>query len=140
MITYKNYRSEEWDYKKRKYITTPFWKNTNWGYRDYPAKDRFRVANEWINVHVHGMADRQSCYVRMKNIDYIKNEAYLEHAQTKLRKETDPLEKERLEKVVEEYKDNLERIPMYATYDMGYGPYYTFVKRVDYERIKGEVA
>ena len=39
---------------------------------------------------------------------------------------------------IEEYKDKLESTPMYATYDMGYGPYYTFVKKVDYERIKRE--
>lgn len=140
MITYKNYRAEEWDSKKRKYITIPFWMNTNWGYRGYSAKDRFRVANEWINVHVYGMPYSQSCYVRMKNLDYSKYENRLEHAQTELKKQTDPLERDRLEKEIEEYKDKLESTPMYATYDMGYGPYYTFVKKVDYERVKGETA
>jgi hypothetical protein len=61
-----------------------------------------------------------------------------------LAKETDPLNIERLQKVIDDNIDKVEDMPEKELYNMGYGKFYTFMKRSDYEqflqRIKGETA
>ena len=102
-------------------------------------KKAIRVVNEWIPIDVYGLPNGQSYMMRFPNIsrlDIIKDSALKKIAITK---ETDPLIIERLQKSIEINDATVEKMPVECLYDMGYGKFYTFMKRSDYEhRFKRE--
>jgi hypothetical protein len=135
--SYYNYRDSEWDSKLQKYVKIPFWK-AKWGYSQYSEKKRLLLTKEWAPVTVNGLDWTQDCWVRMKNVTFCDYQEKLKTYTNKLQDETDPIERRRIETEIEYYQERLEKTPEYATYNMGYGKYYTFIRKADYGKLKGE--
>ena len=101
-----------------------------------------KAEDEWIPINVWGLAGGQSYVMRLNNY---KRQMIIHDVETymkRLVKTTDPLEIERLQKLIDDNTEKIEEMPEKELYDMGYGKFYTFMKRKDYEqflqRIKGE--
>lgn len=143
MIEYYNYNGYDWEKGKR--VWKPF-KNTQRYSKPDPewTKKATKAENEWIPVNVWGLIGGQSYVIRLPNYERQGLIADTEYKMKLLAKETDPLNIERLQKAIDDNTDKVERMPDKELYDMGYGKFYTFMKRSDYEqflqRIKGEAA
>lgn len=143
MMEYHRYNGYDWVKGKR--VWRPF-KSTQHYYKDDPewTKKATKAENEWIPISVWGLIGGQSHVIRLPNykrLDLIKD---TEYKMKLLAKETDPLNIERLQKAIDSNTDKVEDMPEKELYNMGYGKFYTFMKRSDYEqflqRIKGETA
>lgn len=132
-VNYFHYRDREYDWRQKKYIYTPFWESNMWPIK-YNKKKAYRIAQEWVKVEVKGIPYSQDHFIRMENISYADYKNRIATDTKQLEKTTDPLEKGRLIKELEYYKEKIESMPKVGIYNMGYGRYYTFVKRSDYER------
>ena len=141
MIAYSNYNGYDWVQGKR--VWKPFRESMRF-YKPDPEWTRkaTKAEDEWIPINVWGLAGGQSYVMRLNNY---RRQLIIHDTETymkRLAKTTDPLEIEHLQKLIDDNTEKIEEMPEKELYDMGYGKFYTFMRRKDYEqflqRIKGE--
>ena len=133
MRDYKNHRNYEWI--KGKNVFIPFHLRRTW-YKPTSewVKKALKVENEWIPVDVWGLPSGQSHMMRFPNQTRLELIKDTEYKMQLLSKETDPITIERLQETIESNTERIKRMPEECLYDMGYGRFYTFMKKIDYEK------
>jgi len=133
MIAYSNYNGYDWIQGKRVWI--PFRESRRW-YKPNAEWTRkaSKAEDEWIPINVWGLVGGQSYVMRLPNHQRQMLIHDTEVCMKRLAKATDPLEIERLQNNIDYNTEKVENMPEKCLYDMGYGKFYTFMKRKDYEQ------
>ena len=138
LVEYANYNPHYYDYNLHKYVNIPYkqYKSSSEEKDSKLYKKRLRVIKDWIPVHVYpyNKLTGQDCWILLNNhrIDELKTSIanYEKLIQEEQSSSNIKIYTEEILKAQEE----LENIPEKQYYNMGYGKFYLFVKRSDFER------
>lgn len=133
---YYDYRDTRYDYNLRKYITTPYENYIPyWDKNDVSIqKRRKQVVDNWIPVHTNIGVNGQDCWIVMDNPDIAECKRNIHNYEHMLEEFPDDASVDTWKDLIQKYKDKIEKLPAKQHYNMGYGKFYLFVKRYDYER------
>lgn len=139
MRDYSNYNG--WTWVRGKQVHTPFHSShTTW---HKPTNDwikkAIRVEKEWIPINVWGLPNGQSYIMRLPNYQRVGLISSIEERIKKLASITNPIEINRLQSSIDTDTERLEKMSEMQLYDMGYGRFYTFMKRTDYEQFLNSI-
>ena len=138
MVEYYNYQDTRYDYHTRKYITTPFE-----DYIPYYAKrdesirkKRAQVVNDWIPIRttISSKLKGQDCWIVTDNPEFIDAKQSVGSYEASIKEHPDSESVKYWEDRLKEARDKVEKLPPKTHVNMGYGKFYLFVKRSDYER------
>ena len=134
-IEYFNYRESFYDYKTRKYVTIPFEDYVpEYAKRDKTIqKNRKQIVKDWIPVHykISSKCYGQDYWVTVENPDFDEYRQEIVICMKII--ENNPESKDEMEAKISEIRERMNVLPPMATINMGYGKFYLFVKRYDYE-------
>lgn len=131
-IEYFNYRESFYDYITWKYITISFEEYIS-KYDKITQKNIKQIVKDWIPVYskISSKCYGQDYWVTVENpdIDNYRREIvkYMKII------ENNPESKDEMEIKISEIRERMNTLPPMATINMGYGKFYLFVKRHDYE-------
>lgn len=138
LVEYANYNPRYYDYNLHRYVNIPYeqYKSSSEEKDIKLYKKRLRIIKDWIPVCVYpyNKLTGQDCWVCLSNyrIDELK---------TSIDKYKKLIQKEQFGPNIKIYteeilkaQEELENIPEKQYYNMGYGKFYLFVKRSDFER------
>ena len=131
-IEYFNYRESFYDYKTRKYVTIPFEEYIS-KYDKIIQKNIKQIVKDWIPVYykISSKCYGQDYWITVENPDIAEyNQEIVKY--TKII-ENNPESKDEMEAKISEIRERINNLPPMATINMGYGKFYLFVKREDYE-------
>ena len=128
---YKNYRGWKWIDHKNVYV--PFHERTDVSLTSKDKLLSLKISKEWIPINVYGLVNGQSHMMYLPNRDKESLNNNIISWRNLQKETTDPLEFNRLEEVISESIDKANRMPDKRWYDLGYGKFYTFMKRSDYD-------
>lgn len=131
-IEYFNYRESFYDYITRKYKTISFEEYIN-KYDKITQKNIKQIVKDWIPVYskISSKCYGQDYWVTVENPDIV--EYYQEITIYMKIIENNPESKDEMETKISEIRERMNTLPPMATINMGYGKFYLFVKRHDYE-------
>ena len=134
-IEYFNYRESFYDYKTRKYVTIPFEDYVpKYAKRDKTIqKNRKQIVKDWIPVHykISSKCYGQDYWVTVENPDFDEYRQEIVICMKII--ENNPESKDEMETKISEIRERINNLSPMATINMGYGKFYLFVKRYDYE-------
>ena len=138
LVEYANYNPHYYDYNLHKYVNIPYeqYKSSSEEKDIKLYKKRLQIIKDWIPVYVYpyNKLTGQDYWVYLSNyrIDELK---------TSIDKYKKLIQKEQFGPNIKIYteeilkaQEELENIPEKRYYNMGYGKFYLFVKRSDFER------
>ena len=131
-IEYFNYRESFYDYKTWKYATISFEEYIS-KYNKITQKNIKQIVKDWIPVHykISSKCYGQDCWITVENpdIDDYRQEIvkYMKII------ENNPESKDEMETKIDEIRERINNLSPMATINMGYGKFYLFDKRYDYE-------
>lgn len=131
-IEYFNYSKSFYDYKTWKYKTISFEEYIN-KYDKIIQRNIKQIVKDWIPIHykISSRCFGQDCWITVENpdIDDYRKEIvkYMKII------ENNPESKDEMETKISEIRERMNILPPMATINMGYGKFYLFVKRHDYE-------
>ena len=138
LVEYANYNPRYYDYNLHKYVNIPYeqYKYPSEERDDKLYKKRLRIIKDWIPIRVYpyNKLKGQDCWVYFSNhrIDELKTS--IDKYKKLIQKEQfGPNIKIYIEEILKA-QEELENIPEKQYYNMGYGKFYLFVKRTDFER------
>ena len=131
-IKYFNYRESFYDYKTWKYATISFEEYIN-KYDKIIQKNIKQIVKDWIPVHykISSKCYGQDCWVTVENPDIAEYHQDIAICMKII--ENNPESKDEMETKINEIRERINNLPPMATINMGYGKFYLFVKRYDYE-------
>ena len=131
-IEYFNYRESFYDYKTWKYATISFEEYIN-KYDKVIQKNIKQIVKDWIPVHskISSKCYGQDYWITVENPDIA--EYYQEIGICMKIIKNNPESKDEMETKISEIRERINVLPPMATINMGYGKFYLFVKRYDYE-------
>ena len=131
-IEYFNYRESFYDYKTWKYATISFEEYIN-KYDKIIQKNIKQIVKDWIPVHskISSKCYGQDYWITVENPDIA--EYYQEIGICMKIIKNNPESKDEMEAKISEIRERINVLPPMATINMGYGKFYLFVKRHDYE-------
>lgn len=131
-IEYFNYRESFYDYKTWKYVTISFEEYIS-KYDKITQKNIKQIVKDWIPVYskISSKCYGQDYWVTVENPDIV--EYYQEITIYMKIIENNPESKDEMETKISEIRERMNTLPPMATINMGYGKFYLFVKREDYE-------
>ena len=131
-IEYFNYRESFYDYKTWKYATISFEEYIN-KYDKVIQKNIKQIVKDWIPVHskISSKCYGQDYWITVENPDIA--EYYQEIGICMKIIKNNPESKDEMETKISEIRERINNLPPMATINMGYGKFYLFVKRYDYE-------
>lgn len=130
---YKNYNG--WGNTK-KHIYIPFHDSNTWHPDRYNWKKKaLAVEKEWIPIYVYGLEEGQSYFMRLQNLEKEELTSRINYWKERLLEDITTVERERIQESLNDAQMKLLKMPDIAIYDMGYGKYYTFMKRSDYDNV-----
>ena len=131
-IEYFNYRESFYDYKTWKYATISFEEYIN-KYDKIIQKNIKQIVKDWIPVHskISSKCYGQDYWITVENPDIA--EYYQEIGICMKIIKNNPESKDEMEAKISEIRERINVLPPMATINMGYGKFYLFVKRYDYE-------
>ena len=131
-IEYFNYRESFYDYKTWKYATISFEEYIN-KYDKIIQKNIKQIVKDWIPVHskISSKCYGQDYWITVENPDIA--EYYQEIGICMKIIKNNPESKDEMETKISEIRERINNLPPMATINMGYGKFYLFVKREDYE-------
>ena len=131
-IEYFNYRESFYDYKTWKYATISFEEYIS-KYDKIIQKNIKQIVKDWIPVHskISSKCYGQDCWITVENPDIA--EYYQEIGICMKIIKNNPESKDEMEAKISEIRERINVLPPMATINMGYGKFYLFVKRYDYE-------
>lgn len=134
-IEYFNYEGSFYDFKTRKRVTIPFEDYVpKYAEKDQTIqKNRKQIVKDWIPVHskISSKCYGQDYWITVENPDIAEyNQEIVKY--TKII-ENNPESKDEMETKISEIRERINNLPHMATINMGYGKFYLFVKRYDYE-------
>lgn len=138
LVDYAEYNPSHYDYNLHKYVNIPYEQyKSPFEERDVKLyKKRLQVTKDWIPVCVYpsNKLMGQDCWVYLHNhrIDELK--ASIANYERLIQKEQFGSNVEVYTKEILKAQEELEKIPEKQYYNMGYGKFYLFVKRSDFER------
>lgn len=126
---YHFYRENHYDWKLKKNVIVPF--------EDYYIDHRAarKVSKEWLPVYVIGLEQGQHFYKRLPNSEKALLKTTIDKLVDDLDKATDPKEKDDLKAIINYQKEKFDSMPDTKPYDLGYGSFYCFIKRDDYNKL-----
>ena len=131
-IEYFNYSKSFYDYKTWKYKTISFEEYIN-KYDKIIQKNIKQIVKDWIPIH-HKISSKcygQDCWITVENPDF---DDYRQEIVKYMKIiENNPESKDEMETKISEIRERMNVLPPMATINMGYGKFYLFVKRRDYE-------
>ena len=136
LVEYAKYEPSHYDYNLHKYVNIPYEQyKSSAEERDIKLyKKRLQAIKDWIPVNVYPFNKLigQDYWVLLNNyrIDELKTSI----ANYKKLIQEKQVNIEAYEKEILKAQEELERIPEKQYYNMGYGKFYLFVKRSDFER------
>ena len=131
-IEYFNYRESFYDYKTWKYATISFEEYIS-KYDKIIQKNIKQIVKDWIPVHskISSKCYGQDYWITVENPDIA--EYYQEIGICMKIIKNNPESKDEMEAKISEIRERMNTLPPMATINMGYGKFYLFVKRYDYE-------
>ena len=131
-IEYFNYRESFYDYKTWKYATISFEEYIS-KYDKIIQKNIKQIVKDWIPVHskISSKCYGQDYWITVENPDIA--EYYQEIGICMKIIKNNPESKDEMEAKISEIRERINVLPPMATINMGYGKFYLFVKREDYE-------
>ena len=131
-IEYFNYRESFYDYKTWKYATISFEEYIS-KYDKIIQKNIKHIVKDGIPVHskISSKCYGQDCWITVENPDIA--EYYQEIGICMKIIKNNPESKDEMEAKISEIRERINVLPPMATINMGYGKFYLFVKRYDYE-------
>ena len=131
-IEYFNYRESFYDYKTWKYATISFEEYIS-KYDKIIQKNIKQIVKDWIPVHskISSKCYGQDYWITVENPDIA--EYYQEIGICMKIIKNNPESKDEMEAKISEIRERINNLPPMATINMGYGKFYLFVKRHDYE-------
>lgn len=131
-IEYFNYRESFYDYKTWKYATISFEEYIS-KYDKIIQKNIKQIVKDWIPVHykISSKCYGQDCWVTVENPDITEYRQEIVKYMKII--ENNPESKDEMETKISEIRERINILPPMATINMGYGKFYLFVKRHDYE-------
>ena len=131
-IEYFNYRESFYDYKTWKYATISFEEYIS-KYDKIIQKNIKQIVKDWIPVHskISSKCYGQDYWITVENPDIA--EYYQEIGICMKIIKNNPESKDEMEAKISEIRERINVLPPMATINMGYGKFYLFVKRHDYE-------
>ena len=131
-IEYFNYRESFYDYKTWKYATISFEEYIS-KYDKIIQKNIKQIVKDWIPVHskISSKCYGQDYWITVENPDIA--EYYQEIGICMKIIKNNPESKDKMEAKISEIRERINVLPPMATINMGYGKFYLFVKRYDYE-------
>ena len=131
-IEYFNYRESFYDYKTWKYATISFEEYIS-KYDKIIQKNIKQIVKDWIPVHskISSKCYGQDYWITVENPDI--TEYYQEIGICMKIIKNNPESKDEMEAKISEIRERINVLPPMATINMGYGKFYLFVKRYDYE-------
>lgn len=137
-VEYYNYRDTHYDYDLHKNVTIPFEEYVPyWCKRDASMqKKRVQVVKDWIPVHSNlGLKMwGQDAWVVMDNPKVTDLRRYIKDYERLIENDPNNDNVEYWKGALERDREEIEKLPAKEHYNMGYGKFYLFVKRYDYER------
>lgn len=138
LIEYANYNPRHYDYNLHKYVTIPYeqYKSLFEERDDKLYKKRLQIIKDWIPIHVYpyNKLIGQDCWVCLSNYRIDELKTSIDNYKKLIQKEQfGPNIKIYTEEILKA-QEELENIPEKQYYNMGYGKFYLFVKRSDFER------
>ena len=138
LVEYAKYESSHYDYDLHKYINIPYEQYISLSAeKDIKLyKKRLQVIKDWIPVYVYP-------YNKLIGQDYwvLLNNHRIDELKTSIVNYKRLIQKEQISSNIEVYEkeiskayEELDNIPEKQYYNMGYGKFYLFVKRSDFER------
>ncbi|MBR2248850.1 MAG: hypothetical protein IJ880_17870 [Bacilli bacterium] len=139
MRDYSNYNG--WTWVKGKQVRTPFHNSRSTWHKPTNEwiKKAMRVEKEWIPINVWGLPSGQSHMMRLPSYERTELIHSIEWRMKKLAEATDPIEIGELQSSIDRDSEKVDKMPEICLYDMGYGKFYTFMKRVDYEQFLNSI-
>ena len=133
-IEYFNYRESFYDYKTWKYATISFEEYIS-KYDKIIQKNIKQIVKDWIPVHskISSKCYGQDYWITVENPDIA--EYYQEIGICMKIIKNNPESKDEMEAKINEIRERINVLPPMATINMGYGKFYLFVKRHDYELV-----
>ena len=131
-IEYFNYSKSFYDYKTWKYKTISFEEYIS-KYDKIIQKNIKQIVKDWIPVHskISSKCYGQDYWITVENPDIA--EYYQEIGICMKIIKNNPESKDEMEAKISEIRERINVLPPMATINMGYGKFYLFVKRYDYE-------
>ena len=138
LVEYAEYNPSHYDYDLHKYV--------NISYEQYKSpseerdiklyKKRLRVIKDWIPVHVYPSSKLmgQDCWILLNNHRINELKTSITNYEKLIQEKQFSSNIEIYEKEILKAQEELENIPEKQYYNMGYGKFYLFVKRSDFER------
>ena len=131
-IEYFNYRESFYDYETWKYKIISFEEYIS-KYDKITKKNIKQIVKDWIPVHskISSKCYGQDYWITVENPDIA--EYYQEIGICMKIIKNNPESKDEMEAKISEIRERINVLPPMATINMGYGKFYLFVKRYDYE-------
>ena len=131
-IEYFNYSKSFYDYKTWKYATISFEEYIS-KYDKIIQKNIKQIVKDWIPVHskISSKCYGQDYWITVENPDIA--EYYQEIGICMKIIKNNPESKDEMEAKISEIRERINVLPPMATINMGYGKFYLFIKREDYE-------
>ena len=131
-IEYFNYSKSFYDYKTWKYKTISFEEYIS-KYDKIIQKNIKQIVKDWIPVHykISSKCYGQDCWVTVENPDIAEYHQDIAICMKII--ENNPESKDEMETKISEIRERMNVLSPMATINMGYGKFYLFVKREDYE-------
>ena len=138
LVEYAEYNPSRYDYDLNKYVNIPYeqYKSPS-EERDIKLyKKRLRVIKDWIPVRVYPSSKLmgQDCWVLLNNHRIEELKTSIANYEKLIQEEQSSSNIETYKKEILKAYEELENIPEKQYYNMGYGKFYLFVKRSDFER------
>jgi hypothetical protein len=135
---YYCHRESEYDRSLGKYVTIPYENYLSYSERNDASilRKHKEIVNDWIPVHSDlGPKMRgQDAWIVMDNPKVNDVLKYIKDYEKLIEDNPDSENVKNWKAALERNKEELEKLPSKEHYNMGYGKFYLFVKRYDYER------
>ena len=138
LVEYAEYNPSHYDYDLHKYVNIPYeqYKSPS-EERDVKLyKKRLRVIKDWIPVRVYPSSKLmgQDCWILLNNHRIEELKTSIANYERLIQEEQSSSNIETYKKEILKAYEELKNIPEKQYYNMGYGKFYLFVKRFDFER------
>lgn len=138
MVEYYNYQDTHYDYHLKKYVTTPFEDYVPYYVKrdESIRKKRAQVVKDWIPIktNISSKMKGQDCWIVADNPEVIDAKRNLHNLEVQLKEQQGSENIEAWTKKIEEEKEKINTLPAKKHINLGYGKFYLFVKKADYER------
>ena len=132
-IKYHLHNERKWNEKTREWENISFVSSNS--YKNYDRVKRARIVDEWIPIMIpKGIPSSQEYIEKQTNITRMYLERQISFYKRMI--ESNPTEAEAYQSFLRESQEDIKNYPEKSDYNLGYGNFFLFVKRKDYEKFK----